>query len=62
MPPWSADTLFQRYTDERILTAEEKSTLLTWIAEGGKEGGPGLAPAPPIYQENIISAKLDLVV
>ena len=38
MPPWSADTEFGHYVDERTLTLDEKRVLLNWIARGAGRG------------------------
>lgn len=49
MPPWTADTSYQRYSHERILTKSEKDIILNWIYDGALEGNPSLAPPPPVY-------------
>lgn len=49
MPPWTADSSFQHYFDERLLTEYERNTIIGWAAAGGLEGDPALAPPPPIY-------------
>jgi hypothetical protein len=49
MPPWKADTSFQHYFDERILTTFERETIIDWANADAPEGDPTLAPAPPVY-------------
>ena len=49
MPPWSADSSFQHYFDERILTEYERNTIIDWANGGALEGDPELAPPPPVY-------------
>jgi len=61
MPPWTADSTYQRYSHERILTAVEKSTILDWIAQGAPEGNAGNTPPPPVYgNEGFITQTPDL--
>ena len=61
MPPWKADTLFQHYFDERILSDYERTTIINWVNEGGLEGDPGLAPPPPVFSgEQILPGTPDL--
>lgn len=38
MPPWPADPEFSRFKGEKILSAKEKLTLITWIDQGATEG------------------------
>jgi hypothetical protein len=38
MPPWPADPEFSRFKGEKILSASEKLTLITWIDQGAPEG------------------------
>jgi hypothetical protein len=49
MPPWTADTSYQHFSQERVLTQYERDVLLNWISEGSLEGDPTIAPPPPIY-------------
>jgi hypothetical protein len=49
MPPWTADSSYQHYSKERILTQQEKDIILNWINDGALEGDPTLAPPPPVY-------------
>ncbi len=38
MPPWKADTLYSRFSNEKTLTAAELLTLKNWIAQGKRKG------------------------
>jgi len=49
MPPWTADTAYQHYSGERVLTQQEKNILINWVNDGALEGDPTMAPPPPIY-------------
>lgn len=49
MPPWTADSSFQHYFDERLLTEYERNTIIEWASAGALEGDPDLAPPPPVY-------------
>lgn len=49
MPPWTADTSYQRYAHERILTTHERTTILDWIAQGAPEGNSANTPPPPVF-------------
>ncbi len=63
MPPWTADSSFQHYFDERILTVYERNTILNWASEGGLEGDPTLAPPPPVYSgDQILPGTPDLTI
>jgi hypothetical protein len=62
MPPWTADSSFQHYFDERILTNYERTTILDWVSAGAPEGDASLAPPPPVLSEKILPGAPDLVV
>jgi hypothetical protein len=40
MPPWYADSLFQRYKNQRILPPGDVDILRQWIEQGKKKGKP----------------------
>ena len=41
MPPWHADPLIGKYSNDRSLNPEEVRTLVHWIEAGAKRGdGP----------------------
>jgi hypothetical protein len=63
MPPWTADTSYQHYSQERVMTQAEKTTLLDWISDGALAGDLTQAPAPPIYNgSQQLSGTPDLVI
>jgi len=47
MPPWPADTSYQRYIGERYLTQVEKQLIFDWVDAGCPEGPPG--PEAPVF-------------
>ena len=49
MPPWTADTSYQHFSQERILTQTERDIILNWILDGTPEGTPSQTPPPPVY-------------
>mgnify|MGYP000029132651 CR=1 FL=1 len=62
MPPWMADSSFQHYFDERILTDYERTTILDWVSAGAPEGVPSETPPPPVFSEKILPGAPDLTV
>ncbi len=47
MPPWNANPEYGHFRNDSRLTAEEKTTILTWIENGCPEGDQAdLPPAP----------------
>lgn len=63
MPPWTADTNYQKYSHERFLSADEKGKILDWINQGAAQGNPSSAPAPPVYNSGrLIPSAPDLSV
>ena len=51
MPPWHADAPDRTFSNERKLTAAEKSTIARWAAGGAPEGNPGDLKAPPTFAQ-----------
>ncbi len=51
MPPWSPDTNYTRFFHERLITAQEKSDILSWISGGNLYIDTTLAPTPPVYSK-----------
>jgi hypothetical protein len=50
MPPWSAAEMHRgTFTEERILTDEEKATILAWAESGAPAGNVADAPPPPEF-------------
>jgi hypothetical protein len=63
MPPWTADTSFQHYFGERVLTEYERNTIIDWANDGAVEGDPDLAPPPPVYTgDQVLPGVPDLVI
>jgi mono/diheme cytochrome c family protein len=60
MPPWPADTTYQDYVGERILTQNEIATIVDWVADGAPEGNPANAPIPPVFSDESILGTPDL--
>lgn len=44
MPPWTADPRFGTFANDPSLTADERTSLLSWIEDGAPQGA-GVAPA-----------------
>jgi hypothetical protein len=51
MPPWHADAPAGTFSNERTLTAEEKSTIERWAAAGAPEGDPKELKPPPVFAD-----------
>ena len=63
MPPWHADTDYQNYAHERVLTSEEIIQLTEWVNTGTLSGDLADAPPAPVYPEDgFISIPADLEV
>jgi hypothetical protein len=63
MPPWTADSSYQHYSQERILTQQERDILLDWVSDGMLSGDLMQAPPAPVYNGNqILPGVPDLVV
>jgi hypothetical protein len=63
MPPWTADTSYQRYFHERLLTQAERDIIIEWVDLDGPSGDLGTAPPPPVYNgEQMLPGVPDLVI
>ena len=53
MPPWhvNPDVGVQNFTNDRVLSAEQRATILAWVDQGALEGDPSTAPAPLVFEE-----------
>jgi hypothetical protein len=58
MPPWNPDTTYQRYAHERVMSAQEISTIQQWVSAGMPSGNLVNAPNPPVYNT---ASRLDTV-
>lgn len=61
MPPWSADTSYVHFSNERVLTLSEYDAVLNWVSDGALEGNPSALPSPPIYPSYLINGTPDLI-
>lgn len=62
MPPWTADSSFQHYFHERLLTQSERDIIINWVDEDGPSGNLVTAPPPPVFNGQILPGVPDLVV
>lgn len=60
MPPWQPDDCCNHYLYDRSLTADEKATLLAWIAQGLAMGDPA-DEGPPVEVERGELPRVDVV-
>jgi len=61
MPPWPADSSYQRYFHERLLSQQERDIIFNWVDQDGPSGDLGTAPPPPVYNgEQILPGTPDL--
>jgi mono/diheme cytochrome c family protein len=61
MPPWFAAESSGPWRDERRLSAEDRATLLAWIAAGAPEGDPTETPLAYVYPDGWQIGEPDLV-
>ena len=52
MPPWSPDTTYCRFINERIISVSEKNEIIAWIDSSSAKGDTTLAPPAPVYTTN----------
>jgi hypothetical protein len=60
MPPYPANTGYQHYTHERLLTQQEVDILTTW-ADNGAPQGTGALPAVPTFPAGTVMIAPDKV-
>lgn len=61
MPPWIADSDYQRYAHERVLSESEITIIKDWVANGSPEGNAQNTPPPPVFtSKGFITKKPDL--
>ena len=51
MPPWPANSQYQRYAHERILSNEEIARIADWVNSGTPKGDTTKAPANPTLKK-----------
>lgn len=61
MPPWFADPNYGHFTNERILSAQDKSTLNAWVAAGAPQGNKKDLPSVPQFATGWQIGKPDAV-
>jgi hypothetical protein len=61
MPPWKADQKYSRFVDENYLSQSQIKTISDWVSAGSPEGNPNETPPIPIYPQNSLLGKPDLV-
>lgn len=49
MPPWSPDTTYSRFVNERLISSSERNDIISWVNSGALKGDTTLAPAAPVY-------------
>jgi hypothetical protein len=49
MPPWPPDPNYSHFAGERVLTEQERATIVAWVQSGAAQGDPAATPAPPQY-------------
>lgn len=49
MPPWPPDPNYNHLKDENVLTADQISSINSWVDNGMPLGNPDLAPPPPVF-------------
>lgn len=62
MPPWHADERYQRFRNDRRLSATEVETIARWVDEGRPLGPEVAARKEPIWHEGWNIGKPDLVI
>lgn len=62
MPPWHISSKHIAFKGDRRLTEKEKKTLYKWMEVGMPKGDPSSAPAKPVFADDWLAGKPDLVV
>jgi peroxiredoxin len=61
MPPWHANDQFGHFENDARLSAEDKSAISKWVANGAPEGNPKDMPEPPKIADGWMIPKPDQV-
>jgi hypothetical protein len=59
MPPWKPDPSYRHFLGERKLSTAEIQAIADWV-DNGTPLGPGVSPAPPIYQAGSQLNQIDI--
>jgi hypothetical protein len=62
MPPWHADPVHGRFTNDRRMTQDEKNVLVEWVAAGAPKGDPKDLPPLPVSPTGWTIGQPDAVV
>ncbi len=60
MPPYLPNINYQHYTDMRVLTPNEITTLAAWVDAGGPLGDTTQQLPQPVYNSNIVVTNPDI--
>ncbi len=52
MPPWHANPAHGKFSNENLLSEQEKETIFAWVEAGCPQGDPAQLPAPRQFAEN----------
>ncbi len=61
MPPWHADPRYGHFSNDRSLSAKDRSTLLAWVEQGTPLGDPTKVPAAKKFPEGWAVGEPDIV-
>jgi len=61
MPPWPADTAYSHFKEEKVLHKVEIDLINKWIDQGADKGLSTDIPSPPVFNDNSLIGKPDLV-
>ncbi|MBA3663360.1 MAG: hypothetical protein H0W61_04015 [Bacteroidetes bacterium] len=62
MPPWPADAGYSHFVGERILTADEKALIKTWVEKDCPRGDSSQQPKAPEFYKGSYFGKPDLII
>jgi hypothetical protein len=51
MPPWSPNSSYTHFNNERKLTTDEIGKIVSWVSGGAAEGERAKAPAVPLFND-----------
>jgi len=61
MPPWAPDTNYLHFINERVLSENEKESLLNWVLELGPLGDTTELPPLPVFPPTRLNGTPDLI-